>query len=374
MKSEYVIALQDAMNKKCSETKLSLIEMYNKYSVCYDCKAETKPLAFFYCLLMNPKLMTQSDFASNSLPVCKVFPQFCIEKFLTKSNYIICKVGTNYTQCVHRICLSLLISQGRIDDLTVINFENFQRYPPLDLYRGEPTLVDGRIPSLLEPPNTGVGTQNLTEDPPAVNINFRFPIAPAPVPVGLAAVPAPVPPPAPAAAPASLVAPDTADVAAEPQTQERPQLPTRDVRFTNDDIFQNDESPNFIPSTSTSDNSNFSLRDNDLQKQDQKSNERQGPLLAPHSSEAMPTVDQGTLLVYHLLLVKMKITTAALILRLEIQFTPVIFVLLFNLKAKWRNLLVQICLNLLMFVRDYYLRIIERKSFKTKYRLKRAIF
>ena len=29
--SEYVIALQDAMNKKFSETKLKLTEMYNRY-------------------------------------------------------------------------------------------------------------------------------------------------------------------------------------------------------------------------------------------------------------------------------------------------------------------------------------------------------
>ena len=57
--SEYVIALQDALNKKFSETKFKLTEMYNKYRAYYDCKAEAKPLALFsYCLLLNPKLMT----------------------------------------------------------------------------------------------------------------------------------------------------------------------------------------------------------------------------------------------------------------------------------------------------------------------------
>ena len=68
--SEYVIGLQDAMNKKFSDTKIKLTEMYNKYRAYYDCKAEAKPLALFsYCLLLNPKLMTQSDFASKSLPI-----------------------------------------------------------------------------------------------------------------------------------------------------------------------------------------------------------------------------------------------------------------------------------------------------------------
>ena len=183
--SEYVIALQDAMNKKFSETKFKLTEMYNKYRACYDCKAEAKPLALLsYCLLVNPKLTTQSDFESKSLPIW--LPLYCIEKILTNSNYIIRKVSTNYTQCVRRIRLIPVTPQGRIHDLTVNNIENFQRDPSLGHYRGEPTLFDESIPSLLEPPTTVVATQNVTEDPPPVTVNIRFPIAPAPVPLGLA--------------------------------------------------------------------------------------------------------------------------------------------------------------------------------------------
>ena len=186
--SDYVIALQDAMNKKFSEKKFKLTEMYNKYRAYYDCKAEAEPLALFsYCLLLNPKLMTQSDFASKSLPIW--LPLYRIEKTLTNSNYIIRKVGTNYTQCVHRIRLRPVTPQGRIDNLTVINFKNFQRDPSLGHHRGEPTLFDESIPSLLEPPTTVVATQNVTEDPPPVTVSLRFPIAPAPAPVGLAAAP-----------------------------------------------------------------------------------------------------------------------------------------------------------------------------------------
>ena len=174
--------------------------------------------------------MTQSDFASKSLPIW--LPLYRIEKILTNSNYIIRKVGTIYTQCVHRIRLRPVTPQGRIDDLTVINFKNFQREPSLGHYRGEPTLFDESIPSLLEPPTTVVATQNVTEDPPPVIVSLRFSIAPAPVPVGLAAAPAPLPPPAVAAAP-TLVAPDTADVEApEPPVLERPYLPIQDVRFS----------------------------------------------------------------------------------------------------------------------------------------------
>ena len=278
--------------------------------------------------------MTQSDFANKSLPIW--LPLHRIEKILTNSNYIIRKFGTNYTQCLHRIRLRPVTPQGRDDDLTVINFKNFQRDPSLGHYRGEPTLFDETIPSLLEPPTTVVATQNVTEDPPPVTVSLRFPIAPAPVPVGLAAAPAPIPPPAVAAAPA-LMAPETADVEApEPQVIERPYLPTQDVRFSDssDDSFINDalfhcrtlrDTPTHMDSSeqrlpaeakptdrqsplrplSRSQSSraiNGAGSNNSLNVSTRKfcnafEFERQGPLLAPQSTEAMPTVDKGTLVV-----------------------------------------------------------------------------
>ena len=76
--------------------------------------------------------MTQSDFASKSLPIW--LPLYRIEKILANSNNDIRKVGTNYAQCVHRIRLRPVIPQGRVDDLTVINFDNFQRDPSLAFF------------------------------------------------------------------------------------------------------------------------------------------------------------------------------------------------------------------------------------------------
>ena len=194
------------MSKKFTETKFKLTEMYNKCRVYYNCKAEAKPFALSsYCLLLNPKLMTQSVLLVNRGQFW--LPLYRIEKILTISNYIFRKVGTNYTECVHRNRLRSVTPQGRIDDITVNNFENFQPDPSLGHYRGEPTF-DVSIPSLLEPPTIVVATQNVTEDAPPVPVSLRFPIAPAPVPVGLAAAPAPIPLPAVAVAPA-LMASDT---------------------------------------------------------------------------------------------------------------------------------------------------------------------
>ena len=126
------------MNKKITDTKLKLTEIYKNYRAFYDdCKAAAKSLALSsYCLVLNPKLMTQSDFASKSLPIWQ--PRYRMEKILTTSNFIICKVGTNYTPCVHTIRLKLVTPQGRVDDLTDIDFESFQGDPSLGLLRGEP--------------------------------------------------------------------------------------------------------------------------------------------------------------------------------------------------------------------------------------------
>ena len=108
--------------------------------------------------------------------------------------------------------LDLVTPQGRIDDLTVISFENFQR---------DPTLVGDSFLSLLEPHTRGVTTHSVTEDPPPVSASHHFLITTAHVPVRLTAPPAPLPLPAVAAAPA-LVAADTADVEeAEPHAAQR---------------------------------------------------------------------------------------------------------------------------------------------------------
>ena len=194
-------------------------------------------------------------------------------------------------------------------------------------------MFDESIPSLLEPPTTVVVTQNVTEDRPPVTVNIRFPIAPAPVQVGLAAAPAPIPPPAVAAA-STLMAPDTADVEVpEPPVLERPYLPIQDVRFSDssDDFSTTDASlhartlrdtpthmnsgeqrlpAEAIPtdrqhplrplSRSQSSHAISSAVSNTSLNESPRNNANafefeQGPLQAPQSTEAMPTVDQGTL-------------------------------------------------------------------------------
>ena len=223
--------------------------------------------------------------------------------------------------------------QGRIDDLTVINFKIFLKNPSLSHFRDEPTLFDESISSFLKPPSTGVATRTATTHPPPLTVSIRFPISPAPVPVGLAAVPATLPPPGLAAARAPLVAFDTADVEApEPQVLEWLYLPPQNVRFSDNsdeslvyhallhartlqdtpthmksgeqrltaEAKPTDWQPwrplSRLQSSQAISSSALNSFLNDFPRNTSNAFEfQQGPLLASQSSESMPLVDQGNL-------------------------------------------------------------------------------
>ena len=233
-----VLALQDAMLQKFSEAKSKLTEMYNRYRAYYDYKAEAQPLKqFSFCLLLNPKLMTQSDFSSKFLPIW--LPLYRVEQVLTNSNYIIRKVGTNYTQCVHRIRLRPVVPQYQVDDLPQIDPDKFQRDPMLGRFRGEPAIFDESIPNLLLPPSEETSVAHNEEKPPPVTVSLSFPIEPAVIPMGPAPGPAVPPLPAAAAAPAIPALP------AQDEEQQPALVPYLDDEST--------DSPSSPPATSDDD-------------------------------------------------------------------------------------------------------------------------
>ena len=156
--------------------------------------------------------MTQSDFASKSLPIW--VPLYGVEKILTNSKYIIRKARTNYTQCVHRIRLRPVEPQGSVDDLRVIDFQTFQRDPSLDQFRGEPYIFDESVPSLVDTPQPIFSTQAEPEVPAPVTVSLNFMSAPAIVPA--APVAGPAPPPVVAAGPGPVNAPAPVEEAGSP--------------------------------------------------------------------------------------------------------------------------------------------------------------
>ena len=79
----------------------------------------------------------------------KWLPLYCVETVLTHSNYIIRKVGLNYTQCVHRIRLRPIQPQYNVEDLSTINPSNFQPDPSTRRV-SEPSVFDDALPNLLQ--------------------------------------------------------------------------------------------------------------------------------------------------------------------------------------------------------------------------------
>ena len=115
--SDYLVDLQDSLLEKFSHTKSRLLDAYQKYRTYYDKKAAAKPLVQKqYCLPLNPSLLTQSDFAAKSCTLWLSF--YKIEKLLTKSNYLIRKISTPYTQCVHGIRLTPITPNYDVEDIS----------------------------------------------------------------------------------------------------------------------------------------------------------------------------------------------------------------------------------------------------------------
>ena len=175
------------MNEVFSAARDATITSYNKYRYFYDRKASASPLQKHrYCLLLTPKLSNGNDHRGKSL--AKWLPLYRVEQVLTNSNYIIRKVGTNYTQCVHRIRLRPITPQNQVDDLPQINSNNF--IPDLfTRHSAEPALFDSALPDLLNDKNF-TPTDEINDAP---TVLFYY----TPRRIARPATPVPPPPPMP---------------------------------------------------------------------------------------------------------------------------------------------------------------------------------
>ena len=100
-----------------------------------------------YCWLLNPSLLMQSDFTAKSTTIWLSLYKF--EKVLMKSNYLIEKVGTPYTQCVYRIRPQPNIPKCE-DEYISVTTDEFRRDPSLGKFRSEYELFDSALEQSLE--------------------------------------------------------------------------------------------------------------------------------------------------------------------------------------------------------------------------------
>ena len=139
-----------------------------------------------------------------------------VEKVLTNSNYILRKMGTNYTQCVYRIRLRPVLPQHQPEELENIDPSKFETDLSLGKYQSEPAPARIRLSEPLGGPAAA-------------------PIAPATVPIPAAAkIVAPLP----------LVAPPTAALpqpALPPDPDPEPLVPPE---FDYNDGLINDKTMN----------------------------------------------------------------------------------------------------------------------------------
>ena len=196
LNSGFVNELQDAMMQK----------FWGKQRKTDDCILEVQKVMIKrpqqnrfrrnHCLLLNPKLLEQSTVIDSQ--VQNWLPLYKLEKVLTDSNYIIRKVKTNYTQCVHRIRLKPIKPSETPEDLEVVNPVSFQPDPSRRQHM-EPELFDKHIPDLI------------CHEPDPVRVTINVPLG-GPLAGPAAAAPPAAPPPAPPRVVAPAVRPRTAPI------------------------------------------------------------------------------------------------------------------------------------------------------------------
>ena len=161
------------MLNKFSNAKESLAKSFPRHRRYYDQKARANPLKVqTYCLLLNPKLTEQSAFSPKLIQ--KWLALYRIEKGLTDSNYLIRKMGTNFTQIVHRIRLRPITPQYPVDDIPDIDPQKFETDPQLGKYRGEQDYFDKGVPTLLENEEDQVPTPTTTNFDSLVRVSISF--------------------------------------------------------------------------------------------------------------------------------------------------------------------------------------------------------
>ena len=146
-----IIDLQCKMSTLFGETKESLVLSFNQYQDYYDKKAKAFPLKVHeYCMLLNPQISNQQERVGNL--ECKWTGIYRVEKILTRSNYLIRRVNTKFTQIVHRVRLKPFKPQYKVGDIEVIDDKKFCEDPLiLDILK-EPQLFDSQIEHIVYRP------------------------------------------------------------------------------------------------------------------------------------------------------------------------------------------------------------------------------
>ena len=141
-------SLVDNLNAKFKETHTNIIRAFHKYKAYYDRKTQASPLKVNdFVFLLNPKVSTQSEkIPFNSF---KWEGPYKVVKVLTQSNYIVRRVGTFRTQCVHRMRLRPFVPHEPIE---VIHDDAARHYSDPDAIDDQ-SIFNNNLPAPEESPS-----------------------------------------------------------------------------------------------------------------------------------------------------------------------------------------------------------------------------
>ena len=161
---KYTTEVRDNMAQVNAHAKHSAVQAYTRYRKHYDRQANANPLKLHsYCLLMNPKLTRQDMFAGKGIN--KWLALYRVEKVLTNMNYIVRKVGTWFTQCVHRIRLRPFTPTYAVVDMDAINPDKFLPDPYHLKDFKEPQSFDEEIENLVNDGNRAATEDEMASNP-----------------------------------------------------------------------------------------------------------------------------------------------------------------------------------------------------------------
>ena len=116
--SDIAEQLQKQIDEVRATAKDNIMLSYLKYKKYYDRNASAAPLKINdYCYIINPKADNQSTkFAFQD---CIWMGPYIVKKVLSNNNYPLRKIGTRYTQTLHRTRIRPYVPEQRIPDATV---------------------------------------------------------------------------------------------------------------------------------------------------------------------------------------------------------------------------------------------------------------
>ena len=95
-KFDYVSDLQTKLNNIFATTQENLVASFNKYRDYYDRRAKALTLkVHIYCMLLHPLVTTEHEKLAKLQSKWTCI--YRVQKVLTRSNYLIRKVKTNYS-------------------------------------------------------------------------------------------------------------------------------------------------------------------------------------------------------------------------------------------------------------------------------------